>query len=366
MRTKANAISMAQLRSAQRRHLWVASLLLVAVLLLGGCASSTLNLQSLSATRSTSLAPASMADVIEPVSAYQPPPTLATPTPTAASGEEKERSLVTINTQGVRVNLRSGPGTTFAILVKANPGESYELLGKSDDGRWLQVALPPSRDGATTAKDAWVSADLVRTGGSAANVPVTVNEILLEPDLQAAWNVDWSCNSDRCDVKQCSADVTAQVNRQPTGGFLPVEHTVTWADECFNSDAWTFEVDQVTGVERSGEADDNFLYGYWLGAKPGAANGVYPVDETRGVVVYCSGPNEVEIEEGGGWTTVYEGSTCHDTATGMLVYMNYSKRWLFSGDFEGRTYERAYFGDSEKLEQRLTETNAGLAFVIKK
>ena len=32
---------------------------------------------------------------------------------------------------------------------------------------------------------------------------------------------------------------------------------------CFNTDAWTFEVEQTTGKERNGEADDNFLYSYW-------------------------------------------------------------------------------------------------------
>ena len=82
-------------------------------------------------------------------------------------------------------------------------------------------------------------------------------------------------------------------------------------------------------------------------------------------MVYCTGPEKVEIEEGGGWTTVYEGNTCHDVETGMLVYMNYVKRWLFSGDFEGKTYDRAYFGDSERLVQQLTDTTAPVALVDK-
>ena len=191
-------------------------------------------------------------------------------------------------------------------------------------------------------------------------------EALLPADLNANWKVDWSCDSDRCDVKKCSADVAAQVTRPVSNGYLPVEHKVTWADACFNTDAWTFEVDQTTGKERSGEASDNFLYGYWLGAKPGDANGVLPMQDGRGVMVYCSDPQKVEIEEGGGWTTVYEGSTCHDVKTGMLVYMNYVKRWLFTGEFEGKTYDKAYFGDSEKLEQRLVDTNVALDYATKK
>ena len=50
----------------------------------------------------------------------------------------------------------------------------------------------------------------------------------------------------------------------------------------------------------------------------------------------------------------------------MLVYMNYVKRWLFTGEFEGKTYDKAYFGDSEKLEQRLADTNVPLDYATKK
>jgi hypothetical protein len=46
--------------------------------------------------------------------------------------------------------------------------------------------------------------------------------------------------------------------------------------------------------------------------------------------------------------------------------MNYTKRWLFTGEFEGETYDRAYFGDSEELEQRLVETNADLDYADKR
>jgi hypothetical protein len=237
---------------------------------------------------------------------------LATPTPTPTSDEKQ---YITVVAQP-RANLRSGPGTNFAIVAKVNNGGSLEVLGQSENRLWYQV-VPPA---GATGDEAWISADLTRAGGSAANVPVVATgEALLPNDLSANWQVDWSCNSDRCEVKQCSAGVLAQVTRDMTDGFLPVEHQVTWDDECFNTDAWTFEVNQATGAERSGEATDNFLYSYWLGGEPGEANGVFPLEDGRGVVVHCAGPQEVEIEEGGGWTTVYEGNTCHDVRTGMLV-----------------------------------------------
>jgi hypothetical protein len=341
--------------------------LLLATLLFAGCATSAANLQSSlgQSGQSASQAPApqGLEDVVAPLSDYvQASSPLATPTPLP---EREEKQYVTVATQGVRANLRSGPGTNNAIVTKVPSGSSLEVLGQSQDKRWYQIAVP----GATgdQPKEAWISADITRLGGSAEGVPVlAAGETLLPPDLNASWKVDWSCNSERCEVKQCSADVVAQVTRPVSNGYLPVEHKVTWADECFNTDAWTFEVDQATGKERSGEASDNFLYGYWLGTEPGDANGVLPLEDGRGVVVYCSDPQKVEIEEGGGWTTVYEGSTCHDVKTGMLVYMNYVKRWLFTGDFEGKTYDKAYFGDSEKLEQRLTEANSDLEYATKK
>lgn len=346
-------------RTVQHAPLLALAALLSIALLLGGCASAA-NLQSM-APAAAAPAPAGLEEVVAPLADYvivQSP--LATPTPTP---DAEEKQYVTVIAQP-RANLRSGPNTSSAIVAKVNPGGALEVAGQSEDKRWYKV-MPPSGSNAT---EAWISADLVRLGGSAADVPVlaAAGEALLPTDLTANWQVEWSCNSDRCEVKQCNADVQAQVTREVADGYLPVEHQVTWADECFNTDAWTFEVNQATGTERTGEATDNFLYSYWLGAEPGEANGVFPLDDERGVLVNCAGPQEVEIEEGGGWTTVYEGNTCHDVRTGMLVYMNYTKRWLFTGEFEGKTYERSYFGDSEKLEQRLVETNAELEFADKK
>ncbi|MCB0093224.1 MAG: hypothetical protein KDE54_35290, partial [Caldilineaceae bacterium] len=68
----------------------------------------------------------------------------------------------------------------------------------------------------------------------------------------------------------------------------------------------------------------------------------------------------LEVEEGDGWSTVYIGNTCHDVRTGMLLDLSYEKRWLYTGEFEGKTYNREYFGDFETLEQHLADTNAVL------
>ncbi len=347
------------------------ALLILTALMAGGCAASAANLPSAAPITDAGAAP-SINTVIEPLDAYQAPvdeskSPLPTPTATPATTE----TLRIVIASQVRANLRSGPATTFEIVAKANPGLIFDVLGRSEDGRWYQVAT--NVDGITpvegkSAENGWVAAELVRVAG-AGDVPVVASitdDILLSPTLSVTWDVNWTCDSERCQIKTCNAEVAAVVNRQASSGYLPIEHTVTWEDACFSTDAWTFDVEQSTGKERTGEAEQNFLYGYWLGANPGEAMGVLPLEGGEGVEVVCSGPHTVEIEEGAGWTTVYQGNTCHDVNTGMLVYMNYTKRWLFTGDYDGKTYTRAFFGDTETLVQRLAEANTALALVEKK
>ena len=296
---------------------------------------------------------------IESVLGYQMPVT-AQPT---ATPEPDNQLQVIVNTSGSRANIRSGPGLDAAIIDKADPGTAFPVVGKSQDGAWWQITV-----GAT---DGWVADSVVRLAGEGETVAVTAevsNEPVVNSDYSASWDINWSCESTegRCSVNECTATVNSAVNREGDGAFLPVEYQVEWSDECFNTDSWVFEVDPFTGKERTGEYADNFLYAYWAGAKTGNVSGVLPFADGKGIVVSCQGPDTVEIEEGDGWTSVYEGVTCHDRNTGMLAYMNYIKRWLFTGDYEGQTYERAFFGDVERLEQRIVNTNADLLLVDKK
>lgn len=66
------------------------------------------------------------------------------------------------------VNVRSGPGTNYQVLVAAPPNASAEVTGKSSDSAWWQVKISTtySADGL-----GWVSADWVITQNTSA-VPV--------------------------------------------------------------------------------------------------------------------------------------------------------------------------------------------------
>jgi hypothetical protein len=83
----------------------------------------------------------------------------------------------------------------------------------------------------------------------------------------------------------------------------------------------------------------------------------------RKVNVWCTGPTQAALAEQDGWTSLYDGEVCYDVRTGMLIFMSYMKRWVFTGIFEGKAYERAYFGDFETYQQLLETTNAHLSFV---
>ena len=268
-----------------------------------------------------------------------------------------------VNTEGSRANVRTGPALDAPIIAKALPGDEFTILGSSDDGEWWEVCCvrgPQDAEGEAT-EPAWLSKEVVDLDGNADAVPVISS--LLPETVEATWHVDWTCGSERCEVKECAATVSAASQSGAEEQYLQIEHTVTWDNACFDEDSWVFDVDRYSGRERSGEFIDNFLYNYWLGAQPGPATDVYTMDDGRKVAVWCSGPHEIELEEGSGWTTVYKGNTCHDVRTGELVSMSYTKRWLFSGEYDGQKYERAYFGDYETLDQYLVDTDVELSFV---
>lgn len=266
-------------------------------------------------------------------------------------------------TEGSRANVRSGPSLDAPIVAKANPGDDFSVVGVSSDGEWWQICCVrgPADDDGEATESAWLATVVVEVDGNADAVPAVAP--LFPEELTAQWHVNWECGSERCEVPQCDATITAAATEEGDQQWLEVEHSVEWADDCFDADSWVFEVDRYTGRERSGTFVDNFLYNYWLGVQPGPVTNVYTLDDGRQVAVWCSGPQEFELPESDGWTTVYEGSTCHDVRTGELVTLNYTKRWLYTGSFDGQNYERAYFGDFETLEQYLIDSNAELSFV---
>lgn len=100
----------------------------------------------------------------------QPPAPTDTPTEVPEPSETPTetpapRPVVVVDSVA---NLRGGPGTGYAVVGSAQPGDQLDILARSQDGQWWQVALQNGGEG-------WVSATLVTASGSTDDVQIAQN-----------------------------------------------------------------------------------------------------------------------------------------------------------------------------------------------
>jgi len=93
--------------------------------------------------------------------ATEPSPTPLPPEPTATPTEAFVSITVLQN-----MNVRGGPGTNYQVIGAAAAGDSSRVLGRNDNGSWLQVEYP-SADGT-----GWIYAELVQVNGNAETVAI--------------------------------------------------------------------------------------------------------------------------------------------------------------------------------------------------
>uniref|UniRef100_A0A540VGI9 SH3 domain-containing protein n=1 Tax=Litorilinea aerophila TaxID=1204385 RepID=A0A540VGI9_9CHLR len=86
------------------------------------------------------------------------------PTPQAGPGD----IVATVVLTDARLNIRSGPGTNYAIVGKALPGEQFIALGRNATGTWVQIAVPDLPGGF-----GWVSAPFISLSGSVLDLPIS-------------------------------------------------------------------------------------------------------------------------------------------------------------------------------------------------
>lgn len=98
---------------------------------------------------------------LEPTVEEQPTQEEPTPEPDVTN----EPQPVTATTTDV-LNIRQGPGTTNRALGKLPQGTTVTVVGKNDDGSWLQIQIPDKPD------RGWVSAQFVTVEGDLNAVPV--------------------------------------------------------------------------------------------------------------------------------------------------------------------------------------------------
>lgn len=156
----------------------------------------------------------------EPPTATPEPPT---PTPTATP--EPKPEVVVSNP---RVNVRSGPGASFAVLGQVLQGQRLEIVGRDQENQWWQICCFEGQTG-------WVASEVVRAEGP-------LETVALSPDLPTA--------------TPAATPTAAAVAAAPGQGEFPfgLNEEITYP---FNQDYLRVGV-------KVNDADDTPLGGYYL------------------------------------------------------------------------------------------------------
>lgn len=97
--------------------------------------------------------------------------TAVLPTPTGRQTDQAtpppgDAPTARVTVDDARLNIRSGPGSGFPILAKADPGARLTVRGRNAAGDWLQVVLP---DGSGSG---WVASEFVEVSAALETLPV--------------------------------------------------------------------------------------------------------------------------------------------------------------------------------------------------
>lgn len=145
-------------------------LLALALLLVAGCAAPGVNPGP--ATPQRTLVPTFTPTVLAPTDTPLPPtpipatptpaePPTNTPPPATPTPQPKPQVVITLN----NLNMRSGPSTSYPSIGRAAAGQRFDITGRNADSSWWQICC-------VSGKNAWVSAQYVRTEGDASGVEV--------------------------------------------------------------------------------------------------------------------------------------------------------------------------------------------------
>jgi uncharacterized protein YraI len=164
--------------------------------------------------------------------------TEAQPTPTAevttesAPGQvdaalsiDPNKVVAKVNLTESRLNIRSGPGTEFLVIGKAEPNDTFDVIGRNDAATWVKVVTPDVSD-----QDGWVSAEFVILSQPISNVPIaesvvpaavsTAVPVLPSDDISCTTNqiikwessqVRWVCSDDLTSLQADVAALRAEV-----------------------------------------------------------------------------------------------------------------------------------------------------------
>ena len=71
--------------------------------------------------------------------------------------------MAVVKTAGPRLRVRGQPSADAPIVGYAYPGETFQVLGKSEDGKWIQIAGSTAGKG-ENPNGGWVAAEFLVLG----------------------------------------------------------------------------------------------------------------------------------------------------------------------------------------------------------
>ena len=109
----------------------------------------------------------SAAGVTPTAAAVSPTAPASATSPAVAPTALSTSSIPLAAPNGQPLNCRSGPGTSWSVVVVLNPGQTAEIVGKSPDGSWWYVKNPFLQ-----GNFCWISADFTSTSGDLGGIPL--------------------------------------------------------------------------------------------------------------------------------------------------------------------------------------------------
>ena len=119
--------------------------------------------------------------------AGEPGALVPTPRPTATEAATEAAStettgdgaMATVTARSLRV--RAEPSESAEVVAGIREGEQYEVIGRSSDGLWLELAIPQATQGS-----GWVSANFVTVAGSITDAEVSSAPVATEAPAEEA------------------------------------------------------------------------------------------------------------------------------------------------------------------------------------
>ncbi|MEP7294464.1 MAG: SH3 domain-containing protein [Chloroflexota bacterium] len=154
--------------------------LLFGLLLLAGCSADATQeaaLPTLTLAPNVSRTPRFTATPIPsrtalPSATFTPSVTTIPPTPSDTPTATVTPAILGSVNSLQSINVREGPGVNFAAIVALRPATRLEVLGRNNDGQWLNVRMEDGAEG-------WVLANLIRLQPTATPFPT----LTPSPDL---------------------------------------------------------------------------------------------------------------------------------------------------------------------------------------